>query len=93
MSLPTSTYRPQAWPRPQWLISSSRCDKTVVPDTFRVLFSQRRRWINSTIHSLAAARAHHRHEPQDRVRGLDAHLPHLAPDLERAAAAYAFWHF
>ncbi|KAF8170637.1 chitin synthase-domain-containing protein [Mycena galopus ATCC 62051] len=27
--------------------------KTVVPDTFQVLLSQRRRWINSTIHNLA----------------------------------------
>ncbi|KAF8203852.1 glycosyltransferase family 2 protein [Pholiota molesta] len=27
--------------------------KTVVPDTFRILLSQRRRWINSTIHNLA----------------------------------------
>ncbi|RDB19306.1 Chitin synthase 3 [Hypsizygus marmoreus] len=27
--------------------------KTVVPDTFRVLLSQRRRWINSTIHNLS----------------------------------------
>ena len=27
--------------------------KTIVPDTFRVLLSQRRRWINSTIHNLA----------------------------------------
>ena len=27
--------------------------KTVVPDTFRVLLSQQRRWINSTIHNLA----------------------------------------
>ncbi|GJE89689.1 glycosyltransferase family 2 protein [Phanerochaete sordida] len=27
--------------------------KTVVPDTFSVLLSQRRRWINSTIHNLA----------------------------------------
>lgn len=26
--------------------------KTVVPDTFRILLSQRRRWINSTIHNL-----------------------------------------
>ena len=26
--------------------------KTVVPDTFRVLRSQRRRWINSTVHNL-----------------------------------------
>ena len=24
--------------------------KTVVPDTFKILLSQRRRWINSTIH-------------------------------------------
>ena len=27
--------------------------KTVVPDTFSILLSQRRRWINSTIHNLA----------------------------------------
>ncbi|KAJ7056919.1 glycosyltransferase family 2 protein, partial [Mycena amicta] len=27
--------------------------KTTVPDTFRILLSQRRRWINSTIHNLA----------------------------------------
>ncbi|KAF8664601.1 hypothetical protein AX16_000701 [Volvariella volvacea WC 439] len=27
--------------------------KTIVPDTFKVLLSQRRRWINSTIHNLA----------------------------------------
>ncbi|KAG2022600.1 chitin synthase [Coprinopsis cinerea AmutBmut pab1-1] len=27
--------------------------KTIVPDTFRVLLSQRRRWINSTVHNLA----------------------------------------
>jgi chitin synthase len=27
--------------------------KTIVPDTFRVLVSQRRRWINSTVHNLA----------------------------------------
>ncbi|KII94232.1 glycosyltransferase family 2 protein [Plicaturopsis crispa FD-325 SS-3] len=27
--------------------------KTVVPDTFRVLLSQRRRWINSTVHNLS----------------------------------------
>lgn len=26
--------------------------KTIVPDTFRVLLSQRRRWINSTVHNL-----------------------------------------
>ncbi|KIY69277.1 glycosyltransferase family 2 protein [Cylindrobasidium torrendii FP15055 ss-10] len=27
--------------------------KTIVPDTFRILLSQRRRWINSTIHNLS----------------------------------------
>ncbi|KAH7915734.1 glycosyltransferase family 2 protein [Hygrophoropsis aurantiaca] len=27
--------------------------KTIVPDTFKILLSQRRRWINSTIHNLA----------------------------------------
>jgi len=27
--------------------------KTVVPDTFRMLLSQRRRWINSTVHNLS----------------------------------------
>ncbi|RXW24535.1 hypothetical protein EST38_g1315 [Candolleomyces aberdarensis] len=27
--------------------------KTIVPDTFRILLSQRRRWINSTVHNLA----------------------------------------
>ncbi|CAG8792607.1 15118_t:CDS:2, partial [Gigaspora rosea] len=32
-------------------IPQSVC-KTVVPDTFRVLRSQRRRWINSTVHNL-----------------------------------------
>lgn len=32
-------------------LSYTSC-KTIVPDTFRVLLSQRRRWINSTIHNL-----------------------------------------
>jgi len=32
-------------------IPQARC-KTIVPDTFKVLLSQRRRWINSTIHNL-----------------------------------------
>lgn len=27
--------------------------KTIVPDTFRILLSQRRRWINSTVHNLS----------------------------------------
>ena len=32
-------------------LPQARC-RTVVPDTFSVLLSQRRRWINSTIHNL-----------------------------------------
>ncbi|OCB92161.1 glycosyltransferase family 2 protein [Sanghuangporus baumii] len=32
-------------------LPQARC-RTVVPDTFKVLLSQRRRWINSTIHNL-----------------------------------------
>lgn len=30
---------------------SARC-RTIAPDEFRVLLSQRRRWINSTVHNL-----------------------------------------
>lgn len=32
-------------------VPQAQC-KTVVPDLFRVLLSQRRRWINSTVHNL-----------------------------------------
>ncbi|ODV77973.1 glycosyltransferase family 2 protein [Suhomyces tanzawaensis NRRL Y-17324] len=37
--------------RKQVFVSKAAC-KTVVPDTFKVLLSQRRRWINSTVHNL-----------------------------------------
>ncbi|EPQ60084.1 hypothetical protein GLOTRDRAFT_108791 [Gloeophyllum trabeum ATCC 11539] len=38
--------------RKNMFVPSAVC-KTIVPDTFHVLLSQRRRWINSTIHNLA----------------------------------------
>ncbi|KZT27507.1 glycosyltransferase family 2 protein [Neolentinus lepideus HHB14362 ss-1] len=38
--------------RKNMFVPSAVC-KTIVPDTFRVLLSQRRRWINSTVHNLA----------------------------------------
>ncbi|ORX77892.1 hypothetical protein BCR32DRAFT_263190 [Anaeromyces robustus] len=37
--------------RKMMFLPQARC-KTIVPDTFKVLLSQRRRWINSTIHNL-----------------------------------------
>ncbi|KAL4244083.1 Chitin synthase [Abortiporus biennis] len=37
--------------RKMMFLPQARC-RTVVPDTFNVLLSQRRRWINSTIHNL-----------------------------------------
>ncbi|KAH8107803.1 glycosyltransferase family 2 protein [Cristinia sonorae] len=37
--------------RKMMFLPQARC-RTVVPDTFKVLLSQRRRWINSTIHNL-----------------------------------------
>lgn len=37
--------------RKQVFVSKAAC-KTVVPDNFKVLLSQRRRWINSTVHNL-----------------------------------------
>ncbi|SMN20275.1 similar to Saccharomyces cerevisiae YBR023C CHS3 Chitin synthase III, catalyzes the transfer of N-acetylglucosamine (GlcNAc) to chitin [Maudiozyma saulgeensis] len=37
--------------RKQIFVSKAAC-KTVVPDEFKVLLSQRRRWINSTVHNL-----------------------------------------
>lgn len=37
--------------RKQVFVPKAAC-KTVVPDTFKVLLSQRRRWINSTVHNL-----------------------------------------
>jgi len=37
--------------RKMMFVPQAKC-KTAVPDTFKVLLSQRRRWINSTIHNL-----------------------------------------
>jgi len=37
--------------RKMMFLPQARC-KTVVPDTFKMLLSQRRRWINSTVHNL-----------------------------------------
>lgn len=37
--------------RSQVFVSKAAC-KTIVPDEFKVLLSQRRRWINSTVHNL-----------------------------------------
>ncbi|CUM68413.1 uncharacterized protein PRCAT00006136001 [Priceomyces carsonii] len=37
--------------RKQIFVPKAAC-KTIVPDTFKVLLSQRRRWINSTVHNL-----------------------------------------
>jgi chitin synthase len=37
--------------RKQIFVSKAAC-KTIVPDKFKVLLSQRRRWINSTVHNL-----------------------------------------
>ena len=45
---------PRSACREPWLTYPSQAVcKTIVPDTFRVLLSQRRRWINSTVHNLA----------------------------------------
>ncbi|CDS10247.1 hypothetical protein LRAMOSA02923 [Lichtheimia ramosa] len=47
-----STLMLRTFPRRQMMyVPQARC-KTVVPDQFRVLLSQRRRWINSTVHNL-----------------------------------------
>ncbi|KAI5476309.1 chitin synthase, glycosyltransferase family 2 protein [Pseudohyphozyma bogoriensis] len=40
------------FPRRKMMFCPQAVCKTVVPDTFRVLLSQRRRWINSTVHNL-----------------------------------------
>ncbi|TFY65902.1 hypothetical protein EVG20_g5185 [Dentipellis fragilis] len=41
----------KTFPKRKNLFCPSAVCKTVVPDTFRVLLSQRRRWINSTVHN------------------------------------------
>lgn len=42
----------RAFPRRKQIFIPKAACKTVVPDTFKVLLSQRRRWINSTVHNL-----------------------------------------
>ncbi|KAI9344519.1 chitin synthase-domain-containing protein [Zopfochytrium polystomum] len=42
----------RAFPKRRMVFCPPAICKTVVPDTFKVLLSQRRRWINSTIHNL-----------------------------------------
>lgn len=42
----------KTFPRRKMMFCPQAYCKTVVPDTFKVLLSQRRRWINSTIHNL-----------------------------------------
>ncbi|KAI9302467.1 chitin synthase-domain-containing protein [Cunninghamella echinulata] len=47
-----STLMLKTFPHRKMLFVPQAVCKTVVPDTFSVLLSQRRRWINSTIHNL-----------------------------------------
>ncbi|KAJ3059612.1 Chitin synthase, class 3 [Quaeritorhiza haematococci] len=47
-----STLMLRTFPRRKMMFVPQAICKTVVPDTFKVLLSQRRRWINSTIHNL-----------------------------------------
>jgi chitin synthase len=42
----------RTFPRRQMVFVPQAVCRTTVPDSFRVLLSQRRRWINSTIHNL-----------------------------------------
>ncbi|KAF7316781.1 Glycosyltransferase family 2 protein [Mycena chlorophos] len=42
----------KAFPKRKNIFCQQAICKTIVPDTFRVLLSQRRRWINSTVHNL-----------------------------------------
>lgn len=48
-----STLMLKTFPKRKMIFCPQAVCKTIVPDTFRVLLSQRRRWINSTIHNLA----------------------------------------
>jgi len=43
----------KTFPKRKNIFLPSAVCKTIVPETFRVLISQRRRWINSTVHNLA----------------------------------------
>ncbi|KAI8871449.1 hypothetical protein GQ42DRAFT_112543, partial [Ramicandelaber brevisporus] len=47
-----STLMLRTFPKRKMVFMPQAICKTVVPDTFKVLLSQRRRWINSTIHNL-----------------------------------------
>ncbi|KAI8976111.1 chitin synthase [Pilobolus umbonatus] len=47
-----STLMLRTFPHRKMMFVPQAVCKTVVPDTFKVLLSQRRRWINSTIHNL-----------------------------------------
>lgn len=47
-----STLMLKTFPKRKMMWCPQAVCKTIVPDTFRVLLSQRRRWINSTIHNL-----------------------------------------
>ncbi|TDL20946.1 glycosyltransferase family 2 protein [Rickenella mellea] len=48
-----STLMLKTFPKRKMIFCPQAVCKTVVPDTFKVLLSQRRRWINSTVHNLA----------------------------------------
>ncbi|POG73526.1 glycosyltransferase family 2 protein [Rhizophagus irregularis DAOM 181602=DAOM 197198] len=47
-----STLMLRTFPKRKMVFVPQAVCKTIVPDTFRVLRSQRRRWINSTVHNL-----------------------------------------
>ncbi|CAG8486890.1 16284_t:CDS:2 [Funneliformis mosseae] len=47
-----STLMLRTFPKRKMMFVPQAVCKTIVPDTFRVLRSQRRRWINSTVHNL-----------------------------------------
>lgn len=47
-----STLMLKTFPRRKQIFVPQAICKTVVPDSFKVLLSQRRRWINSTVHNL-----------------------------------------
>ncbi|KAJ2077175.1 Chitin synthase, class 3 [Coemansia sp. RSA 988] len=47
-----STLMLRTFPKRKMMFIPSSVCKTVVPDEFKVLLSQRRRWINSTVHNL-----------------------------------------
>ncbi|EIW69201.1 hypothetical protein TREMEDRAFT_39451 [Tremella mesenterica DSM 1558] len=47
-----STLMLKTFPKRKMMFCPQAVCKTVVPDTFRILLSQRRRWINSTVHNL-----------------------------------------